>query len=120
MLQQEWRATAYPSAAGIAGADVHEDHGFFVLRAELYDLDREHLGVFLDHGDLVVSGEILSDGLGFYRRLPLPFATDGTDLSVRFSQGLLEVRIPIPEAPETPATPVESAGIDDPMDLQVH
>jgi len=97
MFQTERAATAWPSAAGITSADVHEDHGFFVLRAELQGLDRAHLGVTLDHGDLVVSGEIESEGIGFYRRLPLPFDAEGSPVGVRFDHGLLEVRIPIPE-----------------------
>jgi HSP20 family molecular chaperone IbpA len=92
--------SAYPAAAGITGADVHEDHGYFVLRAEIDGLDGNHLGVSLDHGDLVVSGEIEDESLGFYRRLPLPFDTEGADLAVHFSHGCLEVRIPIPEIPE--------------------
>jgi HSP20 family molecular chaperone IbpA len=102
MIQPDPKATAYPTTPALTGADVREDHGFFVLYAELSGVDGDHLGVVLDHGDLVVSGEALAGGLGFYRRLPLPFAADGA-ADFQFSAGLLEVRIPIPdEDPESP------------------
>lgn len=96
MIQPDAKATAFPTIPTLTGADVHEDHGFFVVHAELSGVDGNRLGVILDHGDLVVSGAALAGGLGFYRRLPLPFAADGA-ADYQFSAGLLEVRIPIPE-----------------------
>jgi HSP20 family molecular chaperone IbpA len=104
MIQIDTRAMSYPTVPALNGADVHEDHGFFVVHADLQGVDREHLGVALDHGDLVVSGESRPGGLGFYRRLPLPFAAEGTP-DYSFAAGRLEVRIPIPE---DDGTPVES------------
>jgi len=100
MFQTERRATDFPRAAALTGADVHEDHGFFVLRAEFQGLDGAHLGVSVEAGDLVFCGK--SEGIGFYRRLPLPFEADGSPLGVQFDHGHLEVRIPIPESREEP------------------
>src|SRR5947208_11994987 len=105
MIQLDLKATAYPTIPTLTGADVHEDHGFFVVHAELEGIDDDHLGVALDHGDLVVSGEALAGGLGFYRRLPLPFAADGA-ADFHFSAGLLEVRIPIPQEDGVDAAPI--------------
>jgi len=104
MIQPDPNAISYPTIPALLGADVHEDHGFFVVHAELAGVDGNHLGVTLDHGDLVLCGEALADGLGFYRRLPLPFAADGAP-DFHFTAGLLEVRIPIPEEDGAEALP---------------
>jgi HSP20 family molecular chaperone IbpA len=82
-----------------------------VLRADLPGLRREDVHLEVDDGMLTISGERRyeseSDEEGLYhsersygrfsRSIPLPPGTDGEAVEARFTDGVLEVTLPLPQ-----------------------
>jgi HSP20 family protein len=109
-----------PSAGGGNGGmrrwippmDLVETDDHFVLRADLPGLSEGDIDLSLEDNLLTLSGERKADheerGEGYYRveratgafsrSLTLPEGVDGDAISARFEKGVLEVRIPKPEA----------------------
>jgi HSP20 family protein len=92
--------------------DLVETDDQFVLRADLPGLSEGDVEVSLEDNVLTVSGERKAEheekGEGFYRverssgafsrSLTLPKGVDGEAIAARFDKGVLEVRIPKPQA----------------------
>ncbi len=92
--------------------DLVESGEHFVLRADLPGMGEEDIKIELEDGTLTVSGERKaeheSEEEGYYRverafgsfsrSLTLPKGVDADAVSASFDRGVLEVRIPKPEA----------------------
>ena len=92
--------------------DLVETDEHFVLRADLPGVSEEDVSIELEDNVLTVSGERKAEheakGEGFYRverafgrfsrSLTLPKGVDGEAVTAAFDAGVLEVRIPKPEA----------------------
>jgi HSP20 family protein len=92
--------------------DLVETDDNFVLRADLPGLSEEDLKIEFEDGTLTVSGERKaeheSENEGYYRverafgsfsrSLTLPQGVDPEAVTARFDRGVLEIRIPKPEA----------------------
>ena len=110
--------TAFDGSSGPAGRrwvpamDLVESGEHFVLRADLPGLSEEDIEIELEDGTLTVSGERKAEheerGEGFHRversfgafsrSLTLPKGVDADAVSASFDRGVLEIRIPKPEA----------------------
>jgi HSP20 family protein len=91
-------------------ADVFEQNGNIVVKAELPGVKKEDIDVAVEDGDLVVRGERTSEETveekdylrmerssgGFYRRLPLPEGTTAEQIAATYKDGVLEVTVPKP------------------------
>ena len=96
--------------------DVFEKDNVLFVKADLPGMKKEDVFVALEEGDLVLKGERKEEKeikeenyyraermLGtFYRRLPLSFKADPAKIEAKFTDGVLEVRVPVPqlEAPK--------------------
>jgi HSP20 family protein len=89
-------------------ADVYEQGGKLVVKAELPGVKKEDVDVSIDNGDLVIRGERhaeekveekdyyrmeRSSGT-FYRRLPLPEGVTFDQITATYKDGVLEVTAP--------------------------
>jgi HSP20 family protein len=111
--------TAFDSPSGasalrrwVPAMDLVESGDEFVLRADLPGMSEEDIEIELEDGTLTVSGERKADHEhreeGFYRversfgafsrSLTLPKGIDADAVSASFDRGVLEIRIPKPEA----------------------
>ena len=104
--------------------DLAETEDAFVLRADLPGVSQEDVHIELEDTVLTVSGERKSDheakGEGFYRvertfgafsrSLTLPKGVDPEAVAASFSDGVLEVRIPKPEARKPRRIAIAGAG----------
>jgi HSP20 family protein len=112
------RALRRPAESPTAWAprmDVFERDGSLVVKAELPGLKKEDVQVTLEHGDLLIQGERKTESEvkedeyyrcersfgSFYRRLPLPPEVKVDQIKATVTDGVLEVRVPMPVA-ETP------------------
>lgn len=100
--------------------DVFEKEGNLVVKAELPGLNKEDIQVNVEDGDLIIKGERKTESEtkedsyyrmersygSFYRRLPLPAATAPDSVKAEYKDGILEVKVPVPAAPEKQATKV--------------
>ena len=96
----------------VPAMDLVESGDHFVLRADLPGMSEEDIEIELEDGTLTVSGErkaeheVNKDGYhrierafgSFSRSLTLPEGIDADAVSARFDRGVLEIRIPKPEA----------------------
>jgi HSP20 family protein len=101
---------AFPWAPTV---DVYEQDGDLVVKAELPGVEKGDIDVSLDRGDLVIRGErkaekeVKEDNYyrmersygAFYRRIPLGFEIQPEQVSARFADGVLEIRVPKPAEP---------------------
>jgi HSP20 family protein len=101
---------AFRAPAGWAPTmDVFEKDGKLTVKADLPGMKKEDVEVSLDNGDLVLKGERRSEREAtrgdyyfaersygqFYRRLPLAFDVDPKEIKAQFTDGVLEVTVPI-------------------------
>jgi HSP20 family protein len=100
--------------------DVYEHEKELVVKADLPGLKKEDIHIYLEDGALVLQGERKEEKKvdkenyflaecnygSFYRRLPLSFEADPTKIAAKFTDGTLEVHVPIP-AVEQPPKPQE-------------
>jgi len=91
--------------------EVREQEGNLLITAELPGLRKEDVKVHIDGGTLVVEGERKQEkeekregyyhserSYGkYYRSIPLPEGAKTEQTAAQFDNGVLEVRIPIPE-----------------------
>jgi HSP20 family protein len=87
--------------------DVLQEDGDIVVRAELPGVKQEDVDITFHNGVLAISGvrnaEEVKEGSGYYvrerrygsfrRNLPLPEGTDESNITARFQDGVLEVRV---------------------------
>jgi HSP20 family protein len=90
--------------------DVYEQDNQIVVTADLPGVKKEDLNVELDQGSLLIRGERHAEQQerqdrhyrterssgSFYRRLPLPDGVNADQIQARYSDGILEVRVPRP------------------------
>lgn len=101
--------------------DVYERDGELVVKADLPGLKKEDIRIYLENGALVLQGERKEEQTeqesfyltecsygSFYRRLPLTFEADFSKIVAQFTDGVLEIHIPIPavEPPKAQEIPV--------------
>jgi HSP20 family protein len=89
-------------------ADVYEEDGSLVVKADLPGIKREDIDVEVEDGDLVLRGERATEreikeedfyrmerfAGAFYRRLPLPEGAEPSKIDATYRDGVLEVHIP--------------------------
>jgi HSP20 family protein len=118
-----WKPFFRTQEAGMAWMpklDVFKKDGELVVKADLPGLKKEDVKVYLEEGDLVVEGvrkeekEIKAEDYfttertygTFYRRLPLTFEVDPGQVKAQFTDGVLEVRFPMPAETKAEATEI--------------
>jgi len=94
--------------------DIFERDGMLVIRVDLPGLQRGDAEITVDEGDLVISGERMIDPTvedddyyqdetphgRFYRRIPLPDEAQLEQITAEHKNGVLEVRVLMPERPK--------------------
>ena len=97
-------------AAWMPSMDVLTKDGELILKVDLPGMKKDEVQVFIEDGDLVLKGErkhsteVKQEDYyrcereygEFYRRLALPFEADPSLIAAKFSDGVLEVKIPMP------------------------
>ena len=123
---------AFETTAFTPAIDVFEKDNRLVTRVDLPGLKKEDVKVEVTDGQLVISGERKSEVEekkedfyrsertygSFYRVVPLPEGVKLEDVKATFTDGVLEVSLPVPAAPkaevrtvqiEEPAKPTKAA-----------
>lgn len=108
-------------AAGMIPVDEYQDDGTLVLRAELPGIDPEtDLELTLTEGDLHIEAERREEEKAkeagymrheircgsFTRTVPLPEGVTESDITASYKDGILEIRIPIPEVEAAKKIPI--------------
>jgi HSP20 family protein len=116
-FDRPWGFKFRPDKAGWAPKiDVFEKDNVLVVKADLPGMKKEEVFVTLEDGDLVLKGERKEEKEvkeesyyraermygSFYRRLPLNFTVDPAKIEARFNDGVLEVKVPVPNVEEPP------------------
>jgi HSP20 family protein len=101
--------------------DVFEKDGRLITKIDLPGMKKEDVKVEVTDGQLAISGERKSETEekgeqfyrcereygSFYRAVPLPDGVKLEDVKATFSDGVLEVSIPLPAKPEARVRKVE-------------
>jgi HSP20 family protein len=113
-----------PDAGGMTwspGIDVFEKDNRLVTKVDLPGIRKENVKVGVIDGHLTISGERRSETEEkkdafyrsereygrFYRVVPLPDGVKLDDVKATFSDGVLEVSVPLPAKPETKVRTIE-------------
>jgi HSP20 family protein len=97
--------------------DVFKKENELVVKADLPGMKKEDVHVAIEEGDLILKGErkeekeVKEDDFykaecfygSFYRRLPLNFEVAPDKVNAKFTDGVLEVRLPMPPDEQKPA-----------------
>ncbi len=79
--------------------ELYEEEGEFVLAVEMPGFDREEIEVTWDEGVLNVAAEHEDEARGrrktYHRRFRFPKTIDDEEISARYENGVLEVRLPV-------------------------
>jgi HSP20 family protein len=100
--------------------DAFEKEGELVVRADLPGMKKEEVHVTLEENDLILFGErkeekeIKEESFyraecnygSFYRRLPLAFKVSPDKILAKFTDGVLEVHVPMPPEARDKALPI--------------
>ncbi|HEX9671115.1 MAG TPA: Hsp20/alpha crystallin family protein [Thermoanaerobaculia bacterium] len=100
--------------------DVYQLDNWLVVKADLPGLKKQDVHITFEDGALVFSGERKEDKEiekesfyraecsygAFYRRLPLSFMVDPAKIEAKFTDGVLEVRVPMPAEERPKALPI--------------
>ena len=103
------------------GIDVYEKDNRLVTKIDLPGMKKEDVKVEVTDGHLAISGERTTEAEekkehfyrcereygSFYRAVPLPEGVKLEDIKATFADGVLEVSVPLPAAPETTVRKVE-------------
>ncbi len=114
MLPRSLRIGSANDVAWYPRLDVFENNGDIVVKTDLPGIDKDDIQITIENGSLVLTGEREEesevDEKDFYRHershgsfmrsLPLPFDADADDVKAVFLDGVLEIRIPVPEPTE--------------------
>jgi HSP20 family protein len=115
---------ARPAAEAVAWfpeIDVFEKDNRLVTKIDLPGMKKEEVKVEVTDGHLAISGERKTEAEekkenfyrcereygSFYRAVPLPEGVKLEDVKATFSDGVLEVSVPLPAKPEAKARKVE-------------
>jgi len=117
-----WNAWEFPTTyAGLPYADMTEEDGSLVVKAELPGVGPEEIDIALKDGVLTIKAEHKegeeTGGNGYhsvkyYRTITLPKEIDSEKATATIEHGLLEVRVPRTEAIE--AKRIEVKAIEEP------
>jgi HSP20 family protein len=124
-----WSSFRFPSPAVAASRtiswspeiDVFEKNNRLVTKIDLPGMKKEDVRVEVTDGHLAISGERKSETEekkenvykcereygSFYRAVPLPDGVKLEDVKATFSDGVLEVSVPLPAKPEAKVRKVE-------------
>lgn len=128
--ESSWPSFRWPSFGWGAGAeattwapriDVFEKNQRLVTRIDLPGMKKEDVKVEVTDGELAISGERKHEKEekgekfyrcereygSFYRAVPLPEGARVEDVKAMFTDGVLEVSVPLPAKPEAKARTVE-------------
>jgi HSP20 family protein len=112
----------------VPAVDLIEEDGQYILRADLPGVSEDQVSVELEDDVLTISGERRSEqeerkeerkegryrieraSGRFVRKLTLPEGVDPEGIQADFDKGVLEVRIPKPEAPKPRRVAINVAG----------
>lgn len=111
---QRGQAGALGGGSWMPAMEVFTRGNELVARADLPGMKREDINVEVVEDHLVIQGERRSDRESreegffhsersygsFVRSIPLPEGTDGEGIQARFSDGVLEVTVPLPKQEE--------------------
>ena len=114
---------AAPEVGGWAPpVEIRESDGNLLVSAELPGLSKEDVRVEINNDALVIQGERKREweeerggvhrsersyGM-FYREIPIPEGAKTDQVKAQFNNGVLEIKLPIPEAsPKTRQVPIE-------------
>lgn len=100
--------------------DVFKKDTELIVKADLPGMKKEDVTVTFEEGNLILKGERKEEmevkeenfyraecNYGtFYRRMPLAFEVDPAKIAAKFTDGVLEVRIPMPVVEEPKPTPI--------------
>ena len=106
------------------GIDVFEKDNHLVTRIDLPGLKKEDVKVEVADGHLAISGERKSEAEekkddfyrcereygSFYRAVPMPEGVKLEDVKATFTDGVLEVSVPLPAKPDAKVRKVEIQG----------
>ncbi|CAG8617845.1 5242_t:CDS:2 [Acaulospora colombiana] len=112
------RGTRPYRGAWVPALDVHETEKEYVVNAELPGISKDQISLDVRDSALVISGENKQDQRykegnthiqerrygSFSRTISLPPNAKSDDITAKFEQGILEVKIPKGEAPEMTRT----------------
>lgn len=104
--------------------EVFERDDHFVIRAEVPGLDREHITVEIDDGQVILSGERVEEQEQrtsayyrrerrygrFYRVVPLPDGADASQAAASFNHGVLEISMPVRHRVEARKLEIQEGG----------
>ncbi len=107
-----WPFRTEQAATWFPRMDVFRRNGEMVVKTDLPGMKKDEVEVVVEEGELVLKGERKHEvetkeedyyrserAYGsFYRRLPLPEGVDPSKVTAKFSEGVLEVDIPLPAA----------------------
>jgi HSP20 family protein len=96
------------AAAWAPAVDIKEDDGAYVLRADVPGVDPKDIELNMENGVLTLRGERKSETKeekdnyhriervtgSFFRRFTLPDTVESENISAKYANGVLEVRIP--------------------------
>lgn len=81
--------------------DLYEEDGEFVLTIDMPGFDVDEIDLAWDDGVLNVAGEHVDDDRGrkktYHRRFRFPRDVDEENISASYTNGVLEVRLPVLE-----------------------
>jgi HSP20 family protein len=111
---------ALEAAAWIPQIDLFEKDGRLVTKVDLPGIKKENVKVEVSDGNLTIAGERKTEMEekkenvyrcereygSFYRAVPLPEGVKLEDIKAVFSDGVLEVSMPLPTRPERQAKTV--------------
>ena len=121
-LRRPWRPFAAPRAFSWSPEiDVFERDGRLVTRIDLPGMKKDDVKVEVTDGHLTITGERKNDTEerkdnvyrcereygSFYRTVPLPEGVKLEDVKASFSDGVLEVSVPLPIKPAARVRTVE-------------
>lgn len=90
-----------PEGAGRDGYDLYEEDDRYLLAIEIPGFDREEIDVAWGDGVLNVVAEHEDEERGrrrsYRRRFRIPKTVDDVEITARYVNGVLEVRLPVPE-----------------------
>ena len=135
MFDEPWTLFRWPSADAASPdtplwapkVDVVARDGNLVTRVDLPGMKKEDVKVEVQDGCLTLSGERRKETKkekdnvyreereygAFFRTVPLPKGAKADDVKATFANGVLEVTVPLPAAPESKARqiPVQDAAV---------
>jgi HSP20 family protein len=121
-LRRPWRAfTAPGGAAWSPEIDVFEKDNRLITKIDLPGMKKDDVKVEVTDGHLAISGERKSETEekkdnvyrcereygSFLRTVPLPSGVKLEDIKASFSDGVLEVSVPLPAKPDAKVRTVE-------------